>query len=80
MLAGSRASMTFVTVTMTVFCAVLVVWKLWRLLSCGRRTYDLAELGLEVVDADVVLDVLELCYQRHLRLHEGRELLLGDCG
>lgn len=38
----------------------------------------MAELGLEVIDADVILDLLELCHQRNLRLHQGCKLLLGD--
>ena len=40
--------------------------------------YHLAEARLEVIDADVVLDGLELGDEGHLRLDQSSKLLLGD--
>lgn len=50
------------------------------LLESRKYTYDRAELGLEVINTDVVLDLLKLGQKLDLRLYKGREFLLGDGG
>ena len=60
--------------------AIVAATKVDQLGDADDDGVDLGESRQEVVNADVVLDGLDLIDEGELRLHEGRELLLGREG